>query len=259
VTAPVGSPGRIADPDEILRRAGPGGDLTLGGAAKLMQTIGLMRKDADQASIQQTKAHLMSYARSKLTFDQEMLFPGVPPLKDQRGVQIFDGQFVPKFEAAYDQFVKGGGDPWKFLTPENVDKLTAGMRDQNKMAGDKIAAMEDSLQQPHATPTTFTRPEGVEPQFWNATIANPPRHTDGSRSDPAKWGEIVEKFGHSPTTAMVRAFDNAQLANEILGLPRLDISGDEILKSLQGKQALRKHVAAPAGGSHFIQIGKPDF
>lgn len=95
-------PKHISDPMDIYRRAGPGGDLTIPGADRLVATMKANEKSTDDQAVNQAKTSLMSYARSKLSFDQDMLAPGLSPLKDPRGAQIFDAQFIPKYEAAFD-------------------------------------------------------------------------------------------------------------------------------------------------------------
>src|SRR6185503_11239111 len=114
------------DPNQILVAGAPGGGLTPKGTEQLMKIWQSSKKDIDQAAINQTKSALIQYAKSKLSFDQETLAPGFQ-LKDPKGAQIFNAQFVPKFEAAYDAWIKAGKNPWEFLNQDNIDKLMVGL------------------------------------------------------------------------------------------------------------------------------------
>ena len=243
VTAPAGSPEKISDPDELIKRAGPDGDLTLAGVAKLRQTMVESQKSANDASVVQAKAALLNYARSILCFDQEMLFPGVPPLKDQKGVQIFEAQFIPKFEAAYDQWIKAGKDPWEFLKKENVDKLLVGMRDPREMAKDRIAAGAEAVGGAGAAPPpSYAPPKNVDPGNWKGMLSSPPTLANGSRIDSDGWARVLNTFGANPNEEMAKTFDEDQAARSAAGRPTLAITGREILLGLQGKIKPLKNV-----------------
>lgn len=202
ILLPAGDPNRIADPVSILRRAGPGGDLTPKEADKLLKVMQEIKKSPDQMGIEQTKASLINYAKSKLSFDQTMLIPGMPPLRDPKGAQIFNAQFMPKFESAYDKWVSGGNDPFKFLTQENIDKMVVGMRSKSEMQAAKIAATGEGG--PDMPPPA---PQGVDQNGWHTLISNPPMTSTGKRASPAQWGQALKLLNDNPTPQTIAAFD----------------------------------------------------
>ena len=200
-TASPGTPGRISDPVAIMQRAGPDGDLSLAGAQKIMQIMRESARSTDDAAVNQTKASLIGYAKSKLSFDQDMLFPGAPPMRDPKGAQLFNAQFVPKFEAAYDQWIKAGKNPWDFLQQDNVDKMVKGMRSPVEMAQAKIAAGSASSSEP-APAALPPPPANVDPQAWSAVLAKPP----GGASQTS-WNSAVSMLMASPTPNMIAQFN----------------------------------------------------
>ena len=168
-----------------------------------------MRKSVDDTAVHTAKAGLLDYAKGKLSFDQEMLFPGVKPLADPKGKAIFDAKFIPKFEAAYDAWVKDGKNPWEFLTQENVDKLMQGMRSKTEMAMDKISARDDATGEKteQAVPPP---PADIPAPAWQEVMAERPiapsrapgraaelggRHRAGARqSDAGKYRGLQQDF-----------------------------------------------------------------
>ncbi len=229
VTAPVGSPERISDINQILTRAAPGGDLTLAGVEKLYQVMQQSQRSIEDASVNQAKASLMTYAKSKLSFDQEMLYPGVPPLRDPAGEQVFNSVFVPKFMAAFDEWVKAGKNPWDFLTRENVDKLMEGMRSPSEMAQAKIAATGEATGEAVGPPKPYQpapppAPEGVSDENWQRVMRRPPYRPDGNPWDYQSWAEAVNALRASPTPEVKAAFDK--------WFGPSGITADEILRDL---------------------------
>jgi GH24 family phage-related lysozyme (muramidase) len=200
VTAAADDPARINTAAELFARAGPDGDLSLAGAAKLNAIRETIRKNADDAAVHTAKAGLMTYAKSKLSFDQEMLFPGVKPLSDPQGVQVFNAQFIPKFEAAYDAWIKKGKDPWEFLTQENIDKMITGMRSPAEMAMDRIGAKGDA--EGEKADQTMPAPlPGITPPVWESLMHVRPIMDDGQPVSPNNWKEALRRLRENPETA----------------------------------------------------------
>ena len=191
---PPDDPNRINDVNDILKLGIPGQDngLTPRGVGELGKVFVASRKDPDQSAVNQTKASLLNYAKSLLSFDQESLIPGIPPLRDQKGVQAFDGEFVPRFEAFYDAQIKAGKDPWEILTKDNVDKIAQQIRPKSQVAADRIRA-EGSLtgdQVDNAVPPQA--PAGVSDETWAGLLKTPPTNQMTGRPASAKvYGDAI--------------------------------------------------------------------
>jgi hypothetical protein len=237
---PADDPQRISDGNDILRAGAPGGGLTPRGTERLFSVFNSSRKDPDQVSVNQVKSSLIQYAKSKLSFDQEMLFPGVKPLSDPKGVQIFNAQFVPKFEAAYDAWVKGGKSPWEFLTQENVDKLMTGMRPKAQMAMDRVSSQSEvtgEAQQPQPTPPS---PQGIEDKTWQDVMATRPVLDNQQIMPPQHWANILAVLRRDP--AVLARFNIPQNLSEADAISYFNkdfpgFDGAEILKKLGGQPA----------------------
>lgn len=202
VTAAPGDPSRISDATQILSRAGPGGDLTLDGAQKLLQAMGQSAKSIDGASVNTAKVGLMNYAKSKLSFEQDT---GPIKIRDPKGEQIFNSQFIPKFESAYDAWIKGGKSPWEFLSQENVDKLMSGMRNKAEMDAARIAATGEGGTEDKRVPPV---PAGVEAKAWNRIIASPPSKADGKPWSATAWATAIDRLReNADSPEWVQAFD----------------------------------------------------
>jgi hypothetical protein len=241
VTAAPGDPSRIADPTQLLSRAGPGGDLTLAGVQKLSQTLQQNQKSVNDQAVNTTKVGLLNYAKSKFSFDQEMMFPGVPPLKDPKGQAIFEGQFIPKFEAAYDQWTKDGKDPWQFLTQKNVDAMVEGMRPKSQMAMDRVVASGEGAP-PDPNAKLPPAPAGVEPNAWSKVVAVPPPMENGKPFPYAAWGHAVSMLLAAPTPENIKLFNESKFG-------KAGIDGKYILDQLHGKASPNtERVANPFGG-----------
>jgi hypothetical protein len=221
---PPDDPNRINDVNDILKLGIPGQDngLTPRGVAELGKVFMASRKDPDQTAVNQVKSSLINYAKQKLSFDQETLFPGVSPLKDPKGVQVFDAQFVPKFEAAYDSWIKAGKNPWEFLTQDNVDKLMTGMRPKAQMAADRIAAEGQATGEGLPAAPAPPPPEGVAPEVWGDLLKNPPAMATGAVATPKQYGDAIALLQQNPTEDFKAKFNKwfgtkGAMADDILG------------------------------------------
>lgn len=203
VTKQPGQEGRIADVNELYRRAGPGGDLTLAGVEKLSHVMATNVKSVNDQAVNTSKTGLMNYAKSQLSFEQDT---GPIKIRDPKGEAIFNAQFIPKFLAAYDKWTKDGKDPWEFLTRENVDKFVKGMRNKTEMDMERLRATGDvapeGAQQP-APPA----PQGVNETGWRTVMQSPPKAESGKTWPMANWAAAVNALRADPTPENMAAFN----------------------------------------------------
>lgn len=235
-----GSEGHMADISEIYKL--PLGQLTAAGEHQLVQIASAVKKSPDQYGIQRTKQSLEQYAKGKLSFDQELLIPGVPQsmARDPKGEQIFNAQFIPMFEAAYGKWVADGKPPYEFLTQTNVDKLILGMRSSREMAEERMRATNNlgEVQAPPAMP----KGANVDPEAWKKMTGVPAALADGTPLTKIVWANALATLATNPTKASVEGF------NRVLGRD----DGAAILKQLTGKDLL-----APAAPPAAAEPAKP--
>jgi GH24 family phage-related lysozyme (muramidase) len=206
ILLPSGDPQRISDPIDILKRGAEGGDLTFAGTQKLMTVMKEAEKSVDGYGLQQSKSSLIQYAKSKLSFEQDM---GPVKIRDPKGEQLFNAQFVPKFESAYDAWVGAGKNPHEFLTQDNVDKLLKGMRSQSEMASDKVAAVGDAGGEVPNLPQRAPPPPPVDADSagWNDVMQARPMAASGTPWVPANWAAAVNDLRSDPSPARIAAWD----------------------------------------------------
>lgn len=209
ILADPGNPLRISDPTDILQMAAPGpfGEapkLTLTGAQALITQMAQSNKSPADASVTTAKAGIMNYAKQKMTFSHDPYYPGDRSGFDFKGESIFNGQFIPKFEKAYSDWIAAGKAPFDFLNQETADKLIAGMRSPHDMAVEKLEATSG------VDPSTLTAPPtpaGVDSDGWKLVVNSPPMMPDGKASSPDKWAQAVALLAQQPTTARMAQFD----------------------------------------------------
>ncbi len=207
ITAPAGDPEKINDVSALLHMAGPDGSLTTTGYNRLKSVLQDSRRSVETSGANTTKSSLLTYAKQNLTFDQEMLFPGMKPLSDPKGQMIFNAQFVPKFEAAYDDWIKQGKDPFQFLTKENVDKLMEGMRPKSQMALDKVAAKGDAFPAGQTKETVPPPPSGVKEEDWREVVLNRPTLANGNPWPIRNWTAYIEALRKDPSRENIAQFE----------------------------------------------------
>lgn len=259
VTAPIGDPDRISDPVELMERAGPGGDLTLAGVKELTGALMTGRKSVDDQAVQTTKASLIQYAKGKISY-QEELYPGGPIRRDQKGEAIFQGQFIPKFMAAYDQWQKDGKDPWQFLTRDNVDKLAEGMRPAAQMARDKLADTEGAEGNAGTNPATPQpippAPANVDPAGWQSVMTALPPTPTGQPFPRASWAAAVQTLVADPSEKNIALFNSSKYGKG-------GFNGKEILDALKTGEPLKPKqpvaIIAPSDRENAEFIKDPAF
>ena len=239
VLANSDDPSQINDFGQLLsladRSTDPSKRLTVAGAEKLGQILGQSRKSVDDTAVQRSKLSLITYAKSKISFNDDMLIPGVPTsmAKDPQGERIFNAQFVPKFESAYDQWVKDKKNPWEFLTQDNVDKMISGMRSSREMAEAKMRAT-NSLGEVQA-PLPPPKDGNINRDAWQTLTEKPQALKDGTPLTKVVWGNALSILASHPTQAGVDGF------NRLFG--RND--GAQVLQQLTGRD-LNAPAAPPA-------------
>lgn len=204
---PPDDPNKINDASDILKLGTPGGGLTPRGADRLMKVFSESRKNPDQVAVNSTKSSLIQYAKSKLSFDQETLIPGIKPLSDPKGQQVFNAQFIPRFEAAYDAWIKADKNPWEFLTQKNVDQLMEGLRPKAQMAADKVSAQGEVTGEPIANAPLPVAPDGVDQQTWGTVLQRPPVMATGQVATPQQYGAAIAILKETPTADVKTKFN----------------------------------------------------
>lgn len=224
VIADPGNPLRISDPTEVLKMAAPGPygeppSLTLDGANSINQMITTSNKSPADASVTSAKVGLVNYAKQKLSYEQDV---GPLQIKDPKGEALFNGQFIPKFEKAYSDWVAAGKAPFDFLTQENVDKLIAGMRNPHEMAMEKLQAMSgvdvSTIQAPPP-------PAGADADGWKLIVNSPPRLASGQAAPPDKWAQAVQLLAQEPNAQRMGQFDQFFGTSGVTASDVLDVLG----------------------------------
>lgn len=220
ILAQPGDPSRVTDPVEIYKRSGPGGDLTPAGAMKLVS----MQKDVtktDAAAEQTTFSSLLSYAKNKLSFQQEPSFPGDPGIKDPQGEMLFNARLLPRAEKAFSDWKSSGKDPFEFLTQDNFDKMAQGLRSPQEMALAKIEA----IQKIDTSGAMIPAPQGTDQQGWNEVLSVPMTSKSGRVWSPGMWANAVYALQQNPTPEIKKQFNDF--------FPNSPIGADDILSILR--------------------------
>lgn len=208
ITAPAGDPNRISDMSTILQMAGPQGSVSLAGVEKLSEILTTNQRSVNDQAVNTSKASLINYAKGKLSFEDESL--GAMGPKDPKGMAIFNSQFIPKFEAGYDQWVKDGKDPWQYLTQDTVDKMVTGMRSKREMSLDKLTA-DNGL--PPGTPVEDPNaplpaaPKDIDQAAWTQLVSKPPPTANGGSMTHAAWGQALGMLLKDPSPETIKAFN----------------------------------------------------
>lgn len=210
IQLPAGDPQRISDPTQLLGHAGDGGDLTLAGVDKLQGIMRSNLRSVDDAAVNQSRTGLIDYARDHLSFDGDQLFPGMAPLKDLKGKQLFEGQFIPKYLAAFDAWVKDGKNPWDPNGPLSqgyVDKMIAGMRPKAQMAIDRVNAESNAAGVTPQPQQIAAAPAGVDQSTWSGIMQRPPMDAKGQPWPATNWARAVEILRADPKPETMAEFD----------------------------------------------------
>lgn len=212
ITAPEGDPARIWSVDQLLKMTvpGPNGEppaITLAGYSQLGAMLTSSQKQPDQAAVNNTQMAMLAVARKKISFQREPTSEYDPGVKDPQGEALFATRFLPKFYAAYNDWVtKQGKDPWQFLTEENMTKLTEGLRSPKEMAMAELltkttGSSVDELTAPPAPPN-------VDEKGWKVAVNTlPVNPQNGKAIAPAKWLSYVQTLATTPSEQNMKYFD----------------------------------------------------
>jgi hypothetical protein len=198
----------IMTPEELLEHTGPGGDLTVAGYEKLKGIMADKRKGADPHAIINMQNGFIAEAKKRLSFQGEGEMGTFKGLEDREGENIFHTTFLPTFYKAYDEWV-GGKNPkpaYEFFTKKNLDAMIAPLRDQKKMARDRLMAGAQQGQPQPRQPTPPT-PEGVNEDTWQSIMNTPPINKLGAEYPQDVWATIVSDLRANPSPENIRLFN----------------------------------------------------
>jgi hypothetical protein len=222
--APADDPSRINEYGQLLGRAGPNGDLTLAGVAKLNEVMQQNRKSVNDQAVNTSKVGLLNYMKGQLSFEQDI---GPLKIRDPKGEALFNSVAIPKFEAAYDKWIKDGKDPWQFLTRENTDKMLQGIRPKAQMAQDRMKALGEATGETPNEPLP-PAPDGVDPNGWAAAMVQVPKTQSGQPIAHAAWANMLNMLITTPTPQTIESFNKSQFG-------RAGYDGAKLIKQLTGK------------------------
>jgi hypothetical protein len=230
------APGKITAPAEVIQLYADG-HLSKKGVTELLGTMDKIKKQPDQAGITTVKSRQLDYYKSKMAIDSEAPnLPGVPAFKNAKGLDIFNHEFVPAFEAAYSDWIAKDKDPMAFLSDnKQMDAIMDRVYPPSQRKVDSLFASGQS--EPPAPPPPA--PEGVNKKSWDRLISQPPNQPDGKPWSLKSWGVAITrlrenadnpdyvngfntKFGPSGYTAqdiLSRLPPKAKPYNDAAGLP----------------------------------------
>jgi hypothetical protein len=227
ILRPVGDPQRIADPVDILKRGGEGGNLTFAGTQKLLAIQKEAQKDINGIGLQQILNGAVANAKKSLSFETQ--FPTGGGVHDLDGERIFNTTFMNAFWSQYDSWIAKGNDPHQFplLDPKKMEALTTQLRPRAQMAADRLAAVgeatgEQPNEQPQAAQPLPPTPENVDPAKWASVVSKPPLSASGKPWPYANWAGYVDSLRTDPTPENQQRFDTRMASS---GITAKDILG----------------------------------
>lgn len=164
-------PSQITDTAQVIAM-GPGGTgaLTTKGVTALLGTMDQIRKQPDQAGIATVKAKQLEYYRAKLGIDEDNpLSQFGKTVKNQKGLDRYNHDFVPAFESAYSEWVGAGKKPMEFLTDnQRMDEIMDRVYPPSERNRDLL---NGSGAPPKPPPPA---PAGTDEKAWSRVINSPP-------------------------------------------------------------------------------------
>jgi hypothetical protein len=141
VTAgPGGQLPPLTDQSEIMRHAGPGGDLTLAGAQELTKTMAQVRRP-EQAGDTKMQAGALAYAKHQLSFEADY---GTFKIRDPKGEDAFNIGFTPAFFKYWQDGIAAGKTPADLVAKDQIDRLvTPFKRTPAELMKDQLGAGEE--------------------------------------------------------------------------------------------------------------------
>lgn len=223
ILAKPDDPGKINDPAEIIRM-GAEGELTHKGVGELLTTMDKIKKQPDQAGIATVKASQLKYYQSKMAIDDEMSAVTGKPFKNQKGLDAYNHQFVPAFEAAYSQWVGAGKDPMEFLNDsKKMDEIMDRVYPPSQRAADAIGAGGPKP----ADMTIPPVPDGLNKNTFETIVKHPPVAVDGTQWTPTQFAKAIDILRSDPSDNTKTMFNKR--------FSKAGFDADEILKKLPPK------------------------
>jgi hypothetical protein len=203
ITAPPGDPARITDQNQILRRAGPGGDLTLQGVQELTKTMASLKRP-EQAGDTKVQAGVLAYARGQLSFSQDY---GSFKKIDMKGDNTFNIRFLPAFMNYWQQGIAAGKTPTELADRTQVDRLIATFkRTPAELMKDQLGAGEEADSSGAAKPDLSTQ-QGLKDAVRGGQISR-----EQGEAIALKNGWISPSAPPSAAAAYLRANPNLRTA-----------------------------------------------
>ena len=242
-----GDPDRIFKIEQIFEME-KNGDITHAGANDLIDRLNKL-KSKDYRIEQMRLSGALDLGKDLMTFDQENLYPGVPPLKDQKGKQLYEGVFLNSFLKDFEKWKDDGKPIDEFLDKENVKKYARQARSEKEMAQDRISAERGVLggEVSQETANKFLAPpEGVPADGWkNALNLKPEKDANGVSITPLLWAAILKDIKEKPSEEKLRGIKNL-----------FGVEPSTVLEMLNGQAPAKKQIApevkAPVGSTPFL-------
>ena len=191
ILAAPDSPSKINSAAEVIQ-LGADHQLSKRGVTELLGTMDKIKKQPDQAGITTVKSKQLDYYKSKMAIDSEAPnMPGVPAFKNAKGLDIFNHEFVPAFEAAYSDWIAKGKDPMEFLSDnKQMDAIMDRVYPPSQRKADSLFANGQTEPPAPAPPA----PEGVNKKAWDRLISQPPAQPDGKPWSLKSWGMAITRL-----------------------------------------------------------------
>jgi hypothetical protein len=174
IVDPGQATGTISDPRELLKRAGPGGDLTLAGVDRLMGVL-QGKKTPEGAAEQKMQSGAFDVIKRELSGQDSL-----PGLKDPQGEKIFQ-HAMPLLYQAIEQGKAKGIPPSQLYDPESKDWI-----------GNTVAGLKRQPAQYYADLESANGSSQTEQAPTDITKMNPQQLADGFFA--AKTDEEKQKF-----------------------------------------------------------------
>ena len=197
ITAGADGPDAVHSMRDIWSRAGPGGDLTLLGASKLSEVFNMVHKNPDEAGVRVLESSMLDYAKGQLWKPVELA-----GIKNQAGLNRYNGQFVPSFISGFEKWRDQHPDnPFGYLNQDTVDKLLAPLRlNPTQEALERLSETGGQLpgqQEPEGTPMPAP-PPGVNANEWNSIGTSRPFSTNGQSYTHMAWAQVLTRLMSDP-------------------------------------------------------------
>jgi hypothetical protein len=140
----------------------------------------------------------------------------------------FDSEFVPQFEAAYDQWIKAGKNPFDFLTRKNIDEMMERIYPAKKRNMDLMHSQAGITGGDDKNAPPPPAPKDADTEGWNYLMARPPTLANNSPATAAQWGQVLTILSQNPTPAAMKWFDNYYGAS--------GYRAEEVLQRLKGEK-----------------------